>query len=87
MALEVFFKEDIRQGLVAVTVAMLSAAVAHGSTNVEYCRGILDALRAQALNYGMSWPTMVTELQSALVDAGRGELMDLLLPALPGAAR
>lgn len=86
MALEVFFKDDIRQGLVAVAVAMLSTAVAHGGMNVEYCRGILDALRAQALSYGMSWPGIVADLQAALVDVGRAELLDLLLPALPGAA-
>jgi hypothetical protein len=86
MALEVFFKDDIRQGLVSVTVAMLSTAVAHGGTNVEYCRGILDALRAQVLNYGIPWSGVVTELQAALVDAGRGEMLELLLPALPCAA-
>jgi hypothetical protein len=58
MALEVYFKDDIAQGIVAVTVAMLSTADAHGWTNVEYCRGILNTARAYALNYGISWTSL-----------------------------
>ena len=42
MALEVYFKDDIAQGGVAVTVVMLGASIAHGSTNLEYERGVLD---------------------------------------------
>jgi hypothetical protein len=58
MALEVYFKDDIAQGIVAVTVAMLSTADAHGWTNVEYVRGALDLARAQALNYGIPWASL-----------------------------
>jgi len=83
LALDVYFKEDIRQGIVAVAVAMLSAAVAHGGGNVEYCRGILDTSRAQALNYGISWPDVLLDLRSTLIEAGRGELLELLVRAIP----
>ena len=83
MALEVFFKEDIAQGIVAVTVAMLSASVAHGGTNVEYCRGILDTARAQALNYGIPWSGLMTTLYGTLSDGERDDLLDLVARALP----
>ena len=80
MALDVFFAQDIRRNIVAVAVAMLSVAAAHGTTNVEYCRGVLDASRAQALNHGIPWVDVLAELREALGDAGRGELLDGLVP-------
>ena len=46
-------RDDIAQGIVAVTVAMLSASIAHGSTNLEYVRGVRDKSSAQALNCGI----------------------------------
>jgi len=85
MALDVYFREDIKQGIVAVAVAMLSAAVAHDSLNMEYCRGVLDVSRAQVLNYGLSWPGVLADLRGALTDAGRAELVSLLARTLPGA--
>ena len=83
MALEVYFKDDIAQGIVAVTVAMLSASVAHGGTNVEYCRGVLDTARAQALNYGLPWTGLMSELRGTLTDGERDDLLDLVARALP----
>jgi hypothetical protein len=83
MALDVYFKEDIAQGIVAVTVAMLSASVAHGGTNVEYCRGVLDTARAQALNYGLPWMGLMGELRSTLSDGERDDLLELVARALP----
>ena len=83
MAMEVYFKDDIAQGIVAVTVAMLSAAVAHGGTNTEYCRGILDTARAQALNYGIPWTAILGELRGMLSDGERDDVLDLVARALP----
>jgi hypothetical protein len=83
MALEVYFKDDIAQSIVAVTVAMLSAAVAHGGTNTEYCRGILDTARAQALNYGIPWMGILGELRGMLSDGERDDLLDVVARALP----
>jgi hypothetical protein len=81
--IDVYFKEDIQQGIVAVAIAMLSASVAHGSGNVEYCRGILDTSRAQAMNYGLGWHDILTDLRSTLVEARRGELLELLAKVIP----
>ena len=70
MALDVYFKDDVAQGIVAVAVAMLSAAVASGAINVEYCRGVVDVSRAQAMNYGLSWRALVGEIRAVLADEG-----------------
>lgn len=83
MALDVYFKDDIAQGIVAVSAAMLSTAVAHGGTNVEYCRGVLDMARAQALNYGLSWPVLVRSLHDVLGECERQDLLELVGRALP----
>lgn len=66
MALEVYFRDDIAQGIACVTVAMLSASMAHGGTNVEYCRGVMDSARAQAVNYGISWAALVADMRGLL---------------------
>ncbi len=79
MALDVYFQQDIRRNIVAVAVAMLSSAAAHGITNIEYCRGVLDTSRAQALNHGMPWTEILTDLRAAMGEAGRGELLDGLV--------
>ena len=84
MALDVYFKNDIAQGIVAVTVAMLSAAVANGAANIEYCRGVLDTNRAHALNYGIPWTGIAVDLRQTLSDAGRNDLLELVTRALPG---
>jgi len=78
VALEIYFQEDIAQSIVAVTVGMLTAAAAHGLTNVEYARGIIDFARAQALNYRIPWSHLQGELRAALADVGREELLDML---------
>ena len=79
MALEVYFRADIAQGITAVTVAMLSASVANGGTNVEYCRGVLDAARAQALAYGIEWSILVDKLRA---DLQAPELLDIVAGVL-----
>jgi hypothetical protein len=84
VALDVYFQQDVRRNIVAVTVAMLSSAAAHGITNVEYCRGVLDTSRAQALNHGMPWSEILADLRAALGDAGRGELIEALGQLAPG---
>lgn len=83
MTLDVYFKDDIAQGIIAVTVAMLSAAVANGAANIEYCRGVLDTNRAHALNYGIPWSGIATDLHHTLNDAGKNDLLDLVTRALP----
>lgn len=76
--LDIYFKEDLSKGIAAVTVAMLSAAVANGGANAEYCRGVLDTNRAHALNHGIRWCDIAVEVRQALFDGGRGDLLALV---------
>ena len=69
MPLQLFFVEDLRQHIASVTVAMLAASIATGR-NVEYCRGVLDTARAQALAYGINWPQLVEDVQGVLSTSG-----------------
>jgi hypothetical protein len=87
MALDVWFQEDIAQTIVSVTVGMLTSAAAHGATNLEYCRGVLDTARAQALSYRIPWLTLKAELQAALADVGHDGLLDMLAEGMPIAVR
>ena len=86
MALDVYFQEDIAHSIVAVAVGMLTAAAAHGATNVEYCRGVLDTVRAQALNYRIPWPRLQSELRGALADGGQEDLLEAIAGILPSAS-
>ena len=72
---------DIAQGILSITVAQLTASAAAGA-NVEYCRGVIDAARAQALNYGIPWVGLVEDMEKAL--AGDGKLLEMVALALPG---
>ena len=68
MALDVYFREDIDRVITAVTVAILGASVANGGGNTEYCRGVLDMARAQALAFGVSVPEMACRLRKLLAE-------------------
>jgi hypothetical protein len=83
MALDVFFRNDVAQGITAVAVAMLSAAAAHGGGNVEYCRGVIDTVRAQSTSFGIPWTDVSGQLSQALIDAGRADLLESVARALP----
>jgi len=66
MALELWFREDARHALLTVAVASLGAAVGHGSPDVSYCRGTLDALRASCCAFGVPWAPFLAELRGIL---------------------
>ena len=83
MALDCWFREELAQSIIAVAVAMLSASVANGASNIEHARGVIDTSRAQALNYGISWRELVADLEATLIDAGQNDLLDLVTKALP----
>lgn len=81
MVLDCYYPDDIAQGILSITVAQLAASAASGA-NVEYCRGVIDAARAHALNYGISWAGLVEDMEKVL--AGNGRLLDLVALAPPG---
>jgi hypothetical protein len=83
MPLEVVMRDEIAASIVAVAVAMLSASAAHGAANVEYCRGVLDTLRAQAISHRIPWIDVQRELRAVLDHGGRDDLLDVIGLALP----
>ena len=84
MALDVYFKDDIAQGITAVTVAMLTASIANGAPNIEYTRAIVDTARAHALNYGIDWAELVSTMCLAIEDTDTPDLLELATRLLPG---
>jgi hypothetical protein len=52
MALEVYLGDDIRRGILAITIAKLNA-VSHGTEiPIEYCRGIMETAEELTILYG-----------------------------------
>ena len=79
---EVFFRDNIAQGIVSIAAAMLSTAIAHGGANVEYVRGVLDTSKAQALNFGIPWRSLMSDLRSTLIEDERTDVLELVARSL-----
>ncbi len=82
MPLDIYFTEDIAGTLASTGASMFATAAAHGFANIEYCRGIYDTLRAQALAYRIPWARVQCELRSALADRGLDTLLESAARAL-----
>ena len=66
MALELWFRDDLHDALLSVTVAALGAAVANGTPDVAYCRGVVDALRASCVAFGIDFAGFLRDLRALL---------------------
>jgi len=66
VALEVWFRAELRAELLAVTLATLQGAVANGTPNVAYCRGVLDAARASCVAFGVDFGNFLHDLGALL---------------------
>ena len=75
MALDVYFREDLARMFAANAVAQLSASIAHGGTNVEYVRGVLDNTRALYVRLGVSWPPVELLEREDVLALVAGELV------------
>lgn len=80
MSLDVYFREDIRQGILAAMLVAIRTYGANEGSNAEHLRGMLDLAEAQAALYGLSWPALLAELRASLSAGPRGTL-DRALPA------
>jgi len=76
MALDAFLVQYAKQIITGNAIAMLCTASAHGATNREYVRGILDTTRSQATSFGIQWNSVAQEIRQALQDAGREDLIE-----------
>jgi len=65
MALDVYFKDDIANGIVSDVVLIVCTVVDSGG-DVDLLPVMLNGLRAQALQYGISWGVVVARVTEAL---------------------
>ena len=70
---------QVKNMIVATTIAMLCASVATGE-NVEYRRAVIDMARVQVTYIDYDWQTVASQIRESLIDAGRGELVALVGP-------
>jgi len=66
MALELWFREDARHALLTVTLSTLQGAVANGTPNVSYVRGVLDSARGACVAFGVDFVGFVRDLRALL---------------------
>lgn len=66
--MNVYFSQDVRSAVLAVTVAALGAAVASGPVDVSYCTGVLDTARALALLHQVDWHNLANDVRENLGD-------------------
>ena len=66
MSLELWFREDARHALLTVAVAALGAAVANSTPDAAYCRGVVDALRASCVAFGIDFAGFLRDLRALL---------------------
>lgn len=72
MAIDVYFKSEIQNSIVAGIV--LAARMTAGQ-DVEFLRGILALAQHQALAFGLSWQALVADARQNLTGDGC-ELLD-----------
>jgi hypothetical protein len=82
MTLDVYFREDIRQGILAAMLVAIRTYVANEGSNAEHLRGMLDLAEAQAALYSLSWSALLAELRASL-SAGLRRALDRALLADP----
>lgn len=68
MALDVYFASDLASSIVSSVTLALDTAAACGEINTDFLRGVLALAKAQALQYGLSWPALAAEVQAAIGD-------------------
>ena len=83
MALDIYFPQDLRQGLAGALALTLETARATGPINADYLRGVLALARAQALNYGIPWGSILADVRAA-TGGQEYDAMGLLAPGHTG---
>jgi hypothetical protein len=58
-----YCQDDVQRGLRASLVAVLSAALAGGSANSDFMRGVFTIVRTQAALCGVSWYDLMFSLR------------------------
>ena len=86
MSRDVYFRDDIRAGVLGVAVAALRGASSTGTPDVSYCAGVVDAVHAVALVHGLGWDDLQDAIRAQLHAVGVQDVLALdLLGAETGA--
>jgi hypothetical protein len=76
VATEVYFKEQIKNGLVSTLTAILSTGAANG-LDMGFARGVLVVIKSQADLYGLSWPAILDQVgRSAVLSQDLARLLE-----------
>jgi hypothetical protein len=67
MALDVYFRPDVAAILTGVALAQLQGTMS-SACNVEYVRGVIEALRANCAAFSIPWPAVSGALKLNLRD-------------------
>jgi hypothetical protein len=65
MALDIWFAQDIRQGLAGALALTVEEATANGPPNANFVRGVVAMARAEALAYGLDWQAVIADIRAA----------------------
>lgn len=64
MALDIYFPENVANGIASGLALLIETATASGNPNCEFVRGAVAMARAQALQYGLSWPDVLASVRA-----------------------
>ncbi len=80
MALDVYFKDDIAQGIISGLYAMLSA---NRGKDIEFLSGAICAYQQQSSLYGLKWPAIEKEVSELLGVNSINAFLDGMSSACP----
>jgi hypothetical protein len=66
MALDVFYRAELRAAIVASVVLALRVGLVCGMTSADFISGVLTHAEHDALAFGLDWPAMVVEVKETL---------------------
>lgn len=76
MPLNVYFAEDIRDGLIGSVLMAIETAIMSGSPNVDHLAGVMTMGKAQAARFGISWRGVIHAVRRSVGCCG--EVHDLI---------
>jgi hypothetical protein len=64
--IDVWSRESLANGIAASVTMAIETAAACGQISADFLHGTLVLAKAQALQYGLSWPALATKVQAAI---------------------
>ena len=76
MALDIYFKDDLRQVLEGLLAATIETASVPGVANVDHIAGVLTMGKGMALSFGLSWSEILSSVRAAIDAPGAAALLE-----------